>query len=177
MKLHIKETILSESHKTTLCEWLLIELLKDEDVIQHLSQYIPNFDPCADYTSYENLPIVAEIKQDIYDRVEQWQHTLEQNNKIRRVKTKMSPDMGLSNYIEVMFVKPANPPEEWSQNYKNLYHMNIKISDHFHNNSRSVTHTENIVGKTLDKVWEDIQELINNQLLLINRAEEDLDNY
>ena len=174
MKLHIKESILTEQVKKKLVNSILEEFLKNTDIIQHLSSYIPNFDTSLPYDTYKDLPIVMDIKEDIYKTVEDIGKSIEKISKVRKVKTKKSPDMGLSNYIEVFFTKPNNATEKYLQQYKNLYHMNIKISDHFHNNNRSVTHTEDIVGETLLTLKQNILNLVEQQANLINIAEQEL---
>ena len=95
-------------------------------------------------------------------------------DKIKKYSFKKSPHMGLSNYLQVKFKKPENPPVSWSQQYKDLYYMNIKVSDHIKKNLPSVTHTIDLLHKTLTQTRQSIMQTINDQLNLIKQAEEHL---
>ena len=174
MKLHIKESYLVEAQLNYLTENLLAEILNDSDVIDELSNYIPNFDPTVNYTSYINNQVVQDIKTDVYNAIKELYEEILNIPKVRSVKIKKSPDMGLSNYVEVKFDKPVNAPLDWRRRYKNLYQINIKVSDHFTFVSPSVTHRLSILHQTLTDTKQSIMNIINNQLNLINVAEDEL---
>ena len=174
MKLHIEEKIVSKEEINLLVEGFLTELLSDFDIIDELSTYIPNFDPHRNYNSYIREPIVDEIKSDIFNMIKELCDEIYDMPKVRNVKPKKSPDMGLSNYIEIKFYKPVEAPAEWRQRYKDLYYMNIKISDHFTFPQPSVTHRIDLLHKSFDDVRQSILEDVYNQLDLIEQAEQEL---
>ena len=178
MKLRIREQLLTENQRNYIVESLLRELLSNSDIICDWDNYIPNFDETVDINTYIDLPIVQEIKQDVYDAIVSLEDAIAHTRKVSSVKITKSDHMGLSNYVIVKFTKPLNAPVRWSQRYKDLYHIDIKISDHFTGwIPPQVTHREPIIGKTLDEVKSEIMEIINNQLRLTDEAETHLEEY
>ena len=142
-----------------------------------MQTYIPNFDSSINYNTYKNNDIVQEIKNDVYEMIEEVEAEILLIPKVRTAKPKKSPDMGLSNYLEIKFNKPTNAPILWRQRYKDLYYMNIKISDHFTFRQPSVTHRVDLINSTLNRAKETIISLVYDQIDLINQAEAEIPNY
>ena len=177
MKLHIRENIhITEQYKS-LIESIFTELLTDTDIVDELTSYIPDFDPNVEYEDYADNEIVQEIKQDIYNSIIRLESDILALPEVRRVEFTKSSHMGLSNYIHIRFNKPNNAPDSWRHDYKHLYDMNLKVSDHFHFNRPSVTHTLSLLHKDLAKINEDILDTVNNQIGLIKQAEALIHNY
>ena len=175
--MHIEEKLFTDFEREQLVECILYELLQRNEIINHLQTYIPNFDSSINYNTYKNNSIVQEIKDDVYEMVKEAESEIAQMSKVRNVKPKKSPDMGLSNYIEIKFHKPETAPISWRQRYKDLYYMNIKISDHFTFRQPSVTHRVDLINSTLNRAKESILSLVYNQIDLINEAEAEIPNY
>lgn len=177
MKLFIREDIIIPKEYEPIVESIFAELLKSNDVVNELSTYIPNFDPEADYEDYKDEDIVKDIKVDIYNSIKSLASTIKALPKVRTVNFTMSNHMGLSNYVHIKFNKPVEAPDSWRHDFKHLYNMNLKVSDHFNFNRPSVTHTLEILNKTLSQINTDIIDIVKNQIDLINQAEAEIPNY
>lgn len=177
MKLFIREDIIIPKEYRPIVESVFVELLKSDDVVNELSTYIPNFDPEVNYEDYKDEPIVKDIKADIYNSIKSLKSDIEALPKVRIADFTISKHMGLSNYVHIRFHKPVEAPDSWRHDFKHLYDMNLKVSDHFNFNRPSVTHTLRILNKTLSQINSDIMDIVKNQIDLINQAEAEIPNY
>lgn len=175
--MHIEEKLFTDFEVEQLVESIIQELLQNDEIINLLRTYIPNFDNTINYNRYKSHEIVREIKDDVYKMVKEVEKEIEQISKVRTVDSTKSRQMGLSNYIEIKFHKPETAPISWRQRYKDLYYMNIKISDHFTFPQPSVTHRVDLINSTLNRAKESILSLVYNQIDLINQAEAEIPNY
>ena len=153
-------------------ESLLIELISKTDILKQASEYVDDFDNTKPLNYYQKDDNVMEVKEDLSQMFRELVSTIEEIPKVRRVKYHRSDYFGLSNYMDIFFDKPNN--SKYLSKHKNLYNMEIKISDHFHagHGDEDIEST----GKTFLEISDDIITIIKNRIKLINTTEKKYNN-
>ncbi len=126
-----------EKYSCDLFYAALLEYLNKSDVIKGMPAYVsdliePYVDTDEKRKEYVQNPKVQEIKQDIDSFIRDWFSEVKKLDRVKAVRTQMSPYFGMSSYIYVTFSKPLSHRLEqyYSDNIKRYDQVKFRFTDH-----------------------------------------------
>lgn len=171
----IKNYTCSNKHKLKrFTENLLTELINKFDKLKPSAEYVKDFNSNTPYNQYNDDPDLLEVKSDLYDLFTSFIKTLKELPKVKEVSYHYSNKFGLSNYFVVYLDKPKDTKFLATDNIRDRYRMEFKISDHWQ--SGEVEFNIDLIGKNFFTISQEIERTVKDRISWLNQKEKNWNN-